>query len=104
MQQLATNCKASTQVAARRFERISGIYFHFNVEQGLQEVGLGQWERLDEVRAHTGQYIWMADVDPRLDAAVASICGPWKADGHSHGAYKYGCSTSTLIMSFLKFL
>ena len=30
---------------------------------------------LDEVRAHTGQYIWMADVDPRLDAAVALICG-----------------------------
>ena len=33
-----------------------------------------QWERLDEVRAHTGKYIQMVDVDPRLDAAVASIC------------------------------
>ena len=30
---------------------------------------------LDEVRAHTGQYIQMADIDKRLDAAVASICG-----------------------------
>ena len=75
MQQIATDCEASAQVAARRFERIPGIYFRFNVEQGLQEVGLEQWERLDEVRAHTGQYIRMADVDSRLDAAVVSICG-----------------------------
>ena len=71
---IATDCEASAQLAARRFERTPGIYFRFNVEQGLQEVGLEQWERLDEVRAHTGKYIRMADVDPRLDAAVASIC------------------------------
>ena len=75
IRKIATDCETSAQVAARRFERTPGIYFRFNVEQGLQEVGLEQWERLDEVRAHTGQYIRVADVDPRLDAAVASICG-----------------------------
>ena len=74
MRKMATDCEATAQVAARRFERTPGIYFRFNVEQGLQEVGLEQWERLDEVRAHTGQYIRMAHVDPRLDAAVISIC------------------------------
>ena len=74
MRKIATDCEASAQVAARRFERTPGVYFRFNVEQGLQEVGLEQWEKLDKVRAHTGQYIRMADVDPRLDAAVASIC------------------------------
>src|SRR6266481_5856062 len=75
LRKMATDCEASAQVAALRFERTPGVYFRFNVEQGLQEVQLEQWERLDEVRAHTGQYIRMADVDPRLDAAVASICG-----------------------------
>ena len=74
LRKIAADCKASEQVAAWRFERTPGVYFHFNVEQGLQEVRLEQWERLDEVRAHTGQYIRMAHVEPRLDAAVTSIC------------------------------
>ena len=74
MQQIATNCEVSAQDTARHFERMSGVYFCFNVEQGPQEVGLEQWERLDEVRAHMGQYIRMVDVDAKLDAAVASIC------------------------------
>ena len=79
VRKIATDCEASAQVAARRFERTPGIYFRFNVEQGLQEVALQQWERLDEVRAHTRKYIRMADVDARLDAAVASICGRQRA-------------------------
>ena len=74
MQRIATDCVESAQVAARRFEGTPGTYFRFNVEQGLQEVGLEQWERLEELSALTGNYIRMADVDPRLDAAVASIC------------------------------
>ena len=75
IRKIATDCEASAQVTAHRFERTPGVYFRFNVEQGLQEVGLEQWERLDVVRAHTGQYIRMANIDPKLDAAVASICG-----------------------------
>ena len=74
IRKISTDCEVTAQVAARRFERMPGIYFRFNVEQGLQGVRLEQWERLDEVRAHTGQYIRMAHVDPRLDAAVTSIC------------------------------
>jgi len=75
MRKIATDCEASAQDAARRFEHASGIYFRFNVDQGLQDVGLEQWDKLNEVRAHTGQYIQMVDVNPRLKAAVVSICG-----------------------------
>ena len=75
IRKIATDCEEYAQVAAQCFECNPGIYFHFNVEQGLQDIGLVQWERLDGVRAHTRQYIWMADVDLRLDAVVASICG-----------------------------
>ena len=74
---IATQTEATAKIFAERHRLLyeSKRLFRFNVEQGLQEVGLEQWERLDEVRAHTGQYIRMADVDPRLDAAAASICG-----------------------------
>src|SRR5882672_863744 len=75
MRKIATDCEESAQDATRRFEHTPGVYFRFNVEQGLQNVGLEQWEKLDEVRAHTRQYIRMADVNPRLEAAVVSVCG-----------------------------
>jgi len=75
VRQMATNCEESAQDAARRFEETPGFYFRFNVEQGLQDFRLEQWERLEEVRAHTNQYIRMADVNPRLGAAVVSVCG-----------------------------
>ena len=76
IRQIATDCDASAQDAARRFERTPGIYFRFNVQHGLQKVGLEQWERLDAVKAHTGQYIRMVDIDIKLDAAVAVIVAP----------------------------
>jgi len=75
MRKIAIECEASAQDAGRRFEHIPGIYYRFNVEQGLQDVGIEQWDKLDEVRAHTGQYIQTVDVNPRLKAAVVSICG-----------------------------
>jgi len=75
MRKIATDCEESAQVVARRFQHTSRFYFRFNVEQGLQAVGLEQWERLDEVRAHTEQYIRMTEVNTRLEAAVAAIRG-----------------------------
>ena len=96
MQQIAANCETSAQVAARRFECIPGIYSHFNIKQGLQEIGLEHWERLEEVRAHTGQYIQMADVDSRLDAAVTSICGRQRVVPTAHTSMDV---KSMLIMS-----
>ena len=73
MRQIATDCEESAQDAARRFQPTPGIYFRFNVNQGMQKVGLEQWEKLDEVRAHTRQYLQMAEVNPRLKASVAAI-------------------------------
>ena len=75
MRKIATDCEESAHDAAQRFEHTPGIYFRFNVDQGLQDIGLEQWDRLDEVRAHTQQYIRMADVNLSLKAAVGSICG-----------------------------
>jgi len=84
MQKIATDCEESAQDAARRFEHTSGIYFRFSVEQGLQYVGQEQWDRLDEVNAHTGQYIRMVAINERLTAAVVSICGRQRVVPTSH--------------------
>ena len=73
MREIATDCEGNAEAAARDFASTPGIYFRLNVDQGMQEVGIEQWEKLDMVRAHTGQYIRMAEVDLRLDNVV-SIC------------------------------
>jgi predicted acylesterase/phospholipase RssA len=75
IQQIATDCERSAQEIALRFQNTPNFYFRFNVEQGLQDIGLANWERLDKVTTHTGQYIRMPDVDKQLGLAVAAIHG-----------------------------
>jgi predicted acylesterase/phospholipase RssA len=73
MQGIATDCERSAQAIAHRLQETSNIYFRFNVEQGLQRVGLAQWERLDEVTAHTQHYIRTLEVDQKLGDAVTAL-------------------------------
>ena len=73
MQGIATDCERSAQTVARRFQGTSNIYFRYNVEQGLQNVGLAQWERLDEVAAHTEHYVRTLEVDQKLGDAVTAL-------------------------------
>jgi len=73
MKNMAIDCEASAQDATRHFEHTPGVYRRFNVDQGMQDVGLEQWEKLDEVRSHTEQYMRMAEVNPTLKAAVAAL-------------------------------
>jgi hypothetical protein len=73
LQGMAEECEITAQEIARRFRDRSNLYFRFNVEQGLQAVGIAQWERLDDVNAHTARYIRLADVDRKLDAVVPAL-------------------------------
>jgi predicted acylesterase/phospholipase RssA len=73
IQGIATDCERSAEEVARRFQGMRNVYFRFNVEQGLQSVGLAKWEKLDEVATHTNQYMRAIHVDQLLDAAVAAI-------------------------------
>jgi predicted acylesterase/phospholipase RssA len=72
-QGIATDCERSAQEVAQRFRDIPNFYFRFNVEQGMQSIGLAQWERLGEVALHTMQYVQMKEVDKGLDAVVAAV-------------------------------
>ena len=53
-----------------RFSDTPGVYFRFNVEQGLQAVSLSDWERLADVEAHTRQYLRLGDVELKLQRVV----------------------------------
>jgi predicted acylesterase/phospholipase RssA len=70
---IATDCEQKAQEVAHRFQGLPDFYFRFNVEQGMQSIGLAQWDRLDEVTTHTGQYMRMVEVNQKLDATVAAV-------------------------------
>jgi predicted acylesterase/phospholipase RssA len=73
MRGIATDCEQKAQEVARRFQGLPDFYFRFNVEQGMQDIGLAQWERLGQVTTHTVQYMKMVEVDQNLDAVVAAV-------------------------------
>ncbi|KAF8606254.1 FabD/lysophospholipase-like protein, partial [Ceratobasidium sp. AG-I] len=70
---IATDCERIAQEVSRRFQNVSCVYFRFNVDQGLQNVGLGEWERLGEVTAHTRAYLSLVETSQRLDSASEVI-------------------------------
>ncbi|KAI0269331.1 acyl transferase/acyl hydrolase/lysophospholipase [Gloeopeniophorella convolvens] len=67
---IATDCERTAEELARQFRESPDKYFRFNVEQGMQEVTLAQWERLGEVASHTKQYLKSQEVDQKVENAV----------------------------------
>jgi predicted acylesterase/phospholipase RssA len=54
---IATDCEKQHQLFAHHFDPVPHVYFRFNVEQGMQDIQLNQWERLGDVAANTRQYL-----------------------------------------------
>jgi hypothetical protein len=70
---IATDCESTSQTITRRFKDTPGVYFRFNVEQGLQDIALEHWDQLAKVTAHTLQYLKYKEVDEKIGAAVDAI-------------------------------
>lgn len=73
IQRIATDCERKANEVERRFVNISDVYFRFSVDQGLQGVGLGDWERSTDIEGATQQYIRLERVHKPLGRAVAAI-------------------------------
>ncbi|CAE6529315.1 unnamed protein product [Rhizoctonia solani] len=50
-----------------RFQDTHGVYFRFNVDQGVQDMKDGCWERLGEVMEHTTAYLYKEVTNQRLE-------------------------------------
>ncbi|QRV73665.1 patatin-like phospholipase protein [Ceratobasidium sp. AG-Ba] len=73
LQRISTDCEATAEDIASRFADHPSVYFRFNVDQGMQGIGLGDWERLGQVSAHTRAYLSMHENNKRVNEAVAAI-------------------------------
>ncbi|QRW09968.1 kinesin light chain [Ceratobasidium sp. AG-Ba] len=56
-----------------RFRSTSGVYFRFSVDQGIQNVKIGEWEKLTHVSANAQAYMRSARVSKAIDEAVVAI-------------------------------
>ncbi|KAJ7770426.1 FabD/lysophospholipase-like protein, partial [Mycena metata] len=70
---IATDCEKEHQSFARYFNLVPDVYFRFNVERGMQDIQLNQWEKLGDVAANTRQYTLSHPVESQLADAVKSL-------------------------------
>ncbi|KAI0269329.1 acyl transferase/acyl hydrolase/lysophospholipase [Gloeopeniophorella convolvens] len=73
MNAIAQDCEGAAERVAQQFRQRPEVYFRLNVEQGMQNVTLGQWFKLGEAAAHTNQYLKTTDVDRKVDGAVTAL-------------------------------
>ncbi|KAG8758131.1 hypothetical protein FRC12_010092 [Ceratobasidium sp. 428] len=70
MKDIATDNERVAQAMAVRFRGARDVYFRLNVDQGMQSVQLGDWNRLGEVQAHTRAYMNKAETNELVGRAV----------------------------------
>ncbi|KAG8697963.1 hypothetical protein FRC09_007533 [Ceratobasidium sp. 395] len=70
MKDIATDNERVAQTMAVRFRGARDAYFRLNVDQGMQNVRLGDWDRLGEVQAHTRAYMSKAETNELVERVV----------------------------------
>jgi len=59
---ITTDCEATHENMLRLFAKLPTTYFRLNVDQGMQAIKLSEGEKLNEVEAHTTQYLRRKEV------------------------------------------
>ncbi|EUC58656.1 calcium-independent phospholipase A2-gamma, putative, partial [Rhizoctonia solani AG-3 Rhs1AP] len=70
MKGMATDSERVAEEMAERFQDTTGVYFRFNVDQGVQDMKDGSWERLGETMEHTKAYLQKNETNQRIENAV----------------------------------
>ncbi|CAE6489093.1 unnamed protein product [Rhizoctonia solani] len=73
MKAMATGSDRVAEEMARRFQDTTGVYFRFNVDQGIQDVGTDDWEKLGTVGMHTRAYLSKNEVDRGMREATKAM-------------------------------
>jgi len=73
LKDMTLDCERVAQRLDERFTERPGIYFRFNVEQGLQNIGLEEWKELGNIKAKTIQYLQDSNSEQRVKAAAHAL-------------------------------
>ncbi|KAF8538287.1 acyl transferase/acyl hydrolase/lysophospholipase [Trichophaea hybrida] len=75
LKRLATDSERTSREVEKRYRSTPGVYFRFNVEQGLQNITLEEWKKIGEVTTHTIQYLQEVKVSQEVDNLVNILAG-----------------------------
>ena len=97
---MATDSEAEASRMKARYQNCPGLYHRLNVERGLEEVSLQEWEKLADVKTRTMEYLQADDIDTDIDIIVNALVG------RSSKSFRLGQSGTQYcleIFSFTKF-
>lgn len=69
---MSIECERVAQEMSVPFASTPGIYFRFNVDQGLQNIGPLDWEKTSEVMVHTRTYLIQSENSGRMTQLVST--------------------------------
>ncbi|TVY17760.1 Nephrocystin-3, partial [Lachnellula arida] len=72
MKDFATSSERVARQMKKDYENLDLIH-RLNVEDGLQDISLEEWEKMGEVKTHTDHYLGGHDVDKSIDIIVAAL-------------------------------
>ncbi|QRW09831.1 patatin-like phospholipase protein [Ceratobasidium sp. AG-Ba] len=87
MKDVATDCEKVAQEMAAQFQGTSA-YWRLSVDQGLQVVRASEWQKRNEVVAHTRAYMHKAEVTSRLQKVAQAMVDRNPVVGVKHIAGK----------------
>ncbi len=73
---ISTDCEATHEDMLQLFTNSPNTYFRLNVEHGMQDIELSEWEKLANVEAHTMQYLRKKEMDKKLSLVVNALKSP----------------------------
>ena len=63
----------TAQTTERDCKRNGCAYYRFNVRNGMETIGLQEWDRQDEILACTEEYLGLNDVNRQIDSSVSTL-------------------------------
>ena len=73
MKDITTNCEAVSEELERRFYDTPNLYHRFNVEHGLEKIGLDKYKQLGVIKSKTIQYLQEVLVEKKAEQASFSL-------------------------------
>ncbi|PMD59777.1 FabD/lysophospholipase-like protein [Hyaloscypha bicolor E] len=74
LRKMATDCETVEGEISQRFSANPGSYFRFNVEHGLENISLKEWEELGNIKAKTIAYLGDHRIAGSVNEAVVALC------------------------------
>ncbi|KAH7381067.1 hypothetical protein BKA64DRAFT_647894 [Cadophora sp. MPI-SDFR-AT-0126] len=70
LKKITTDCQRVADEVNERYLECPGLYHRLNVEIGLDDIALGEWDRLHEVKTHTTAYLETPEIKRKIKGIV----------------------------------